>query len=146
MSDALSIARATQADVASIERLLLFNQLPANDIGRHAGDFVIARAGDRVIGAAGMERYPPYALLRSVVVDARWRRQGIARMLTQEVVHRATESGLARMYLLTETAADCFARMGFVPCPRESFPGELADAPQVAGLCCASAQAMMRSL
>ncbi|HZQ62924.1 MAG TPA: arsenic resistance N-acetyltransferase ArsN2 [Casimicrobiaceae bacterium] len=146
LSQRWSIMAAGAQDVSAIAGLLLLARLPTNDIERHLADFVVARSGDRVIGAAGMERYPPHALLRSVVVEARWRRHGIARALTQTLLDRARASGIANMYLLTESAADCFGRLGFEPCARERFPAELATAPQVATLCCASAQGMRRAL
>jgi len=93
-----------------------------------------------------MERYPPYVLLRSVAVDRRWRDQGIARALTDHLLARITGSELSHVYLLTEAAADYFARLGFTRCLREHLPRELAEAPQVKTLCCATAQAMVRAL
>ncbi len=44
---------------------------------------VVARLDGRVVGAAGLERYADGALLRSGVVDASARGQGVGQRLTE---------------------------------------------------------------
>lgn len=141
-----SIGPATAADVPAIEALLRASRLPANDVARWIDRFVVARACGTVVGAAGLERYGVFGLLRSVVVLPEWRGRGMAGAMVRVLVDRARAESVATLYLLTDTAQDYFARYGFTPVDRAALPPPLQDAPQVRVLCPATAHAMQRRL
>ncbi|MEP7208878.1 MAG: arsenic resistance N-acetyltransferase ArsN2 [Casimicrobiaceae bacterium] len=141
-----SIRPATAADVARVVTLLEHDRLGVDGVAAHLHDFRVATAANRVIGAAGMERYPPHALLRSVVVDAGWRARGIAAALTDAVATHACHAGLTTLYLLTTRAEHYFARHGFSAVSRDALPPAIAASPQALRLCPRDAQAMKRAL
>lgn len=146
MSATWSIFPATDEDVAAIGALLRNNALPDNDLASNVGDFFVARSADAVIGAAGLERYGAHALLRSVVVDAAWRRGGIAGALIDAVLRHARTAGLRDAYLLTNDAASYFTRHGFARIERDALPEGVRDSAQALRLCPLSARAMVRPL
>ena len=59
---------------------------------------------------------------------------------------RCRERGLATVCLLTTTARDYFARIGFERVSRESAPETLQRAPEFASICPASAVWMTKRL
>ncbi|MBL0715509.1 MAG: GNAT family N-acetyltransferase [Desulfosarcina sp.] len=66
--------------------------------------FVVARKGDAVIGAVGLEVLGPHALLRSLTVEEARRGQGIATKLVEAVERYARSLHLDDLFLLTMTA------------------------------------------
>ena len=62
------IAAAAPADAAAIDALLRAADLPADDFADHLAHFLVARRGDAVVGAVGLELHGRDALLRSLVV------------------------------------------------------------------------------
>jgi len=52
-------------ELAQVKALLARHRLPVAGLAEHAGDFLVAAEGDRVVGCAGLEVYGDAALLRS---------------------------------------------------------------------------------
>ena len=48
----------------SIVAMLEVEKLPVNDLGTNLGNFVVALDNNEVVGAAGLETYGNYGLLR----------------------------------------------------------------------------------
>lgn len=139
---AWSIRAAVPADVERITALLERAGLGTHGVAQHLDDFLVATAAEAVIGAAGMERYPPDGLLRSVVVAAAWQQRGIASALAAAVAAHARAAGIGSLYLLTTRASGYFARHGYTRVARDALPPPIAASPQALRLCPQDAQAM----
>src|SRR5262249_40526917 len=83
--------------------------LPIDGLREHLGNFLVLRNGDEVVGCVGLEIYDEVAILRSLAVVTEHRGEGLGWMLADNAVERARQSGVRRLYLLTETATDFFA-------------------------------------
>lgn len=134
------------ADLAQLEALLRANHLPADDCGEQASIFCAIYQDDELIAAGGLEPAGEYALLRSIVVRADHRGKGLARTITEYLLGRAEAEGRAAVYLLTETAADYFARLGFTDVARAGVPPAIIRTRQFASLCPDSASCLFQPL
>ena len=98
------------------------------------------------VGWAAVERHGREGLLRSVVVSDRRRGRGAGTDLVSKVMLAAADDGIARLWLLTETAAPFFARLGFTLSERESAPAGIRATPEFMHVCPSSAHCMVRAL
>jgi amino-acid N-acetyltransferase len=108
--------------------------------------YVVVRDASRLVGLAGLETYGAEALLRSVVVDAQYRGEGIGRALLDGTYDLARGVGVARLYLLTTTAHDWFARAGFADTPRDQAPPAIRDSWEFRSGCPTTAAFMSRAV
>jgi amino-acid N-acetyltransferase len=134
------------SDRGAVESLLARERLPLEGVAEHFATFIVAEHGEEVVGAAGLEVYGPYGLVRSVVVAPEVKGQGIGRGLTHQLLAQARARGLEAVYLLTTTAPDFFARLGFERIPREAAPAPLWASAEFQGACPASAIVMRLNL
>jgi N-acetylglutamate synthase-like GNAT family acetyltransferase len=137
---------ATAADVPAVERLLGAAELPRAGVADAIATFVLAEHGVEVVGVAGLELCGDNGLLRSVAVTPAWQNRGLARRLVRHVIAAARERHLRVVYLLTTTAADYFATLGFARTTRQTVPQDVAATEEFASLCPASAVVMMREV
>jgi N-acetylglutamate synthase-like GNAT family acetyltransferase len=143
----MRIRTAAPEDLPTIRRLLRDAELPVDGLEDQFGPgFAVAADGDEVIGAAGIERYGRFGLLRSVVVASEARNRGAAELLVRDRMAWAGTEGLEAVYLLTTTAARYFARLGFEVMDRDTLPIEIRDSPEFAAVCPSSAIAMRRAV
>ena len=84
--------------------------------------FVVARRGEEIVGAAGLEITGGDALLRSLAVAESYRRRGVGRALVEASERHARSMGVTHLYLLTLTAEAFFAELGYLPAQRDSAP------------------------
>jgi amino-acid N-acetyltransferase len=139
---------AAATDIDAVRDLLAACNLPLNGVERQLGDsFVLAfDEGGRLVGMAGVERYQSDGLFRSAAVHPDWQGRGLGQALTHDRIAWARASGLRALYLLTETAAEFWPRFGFARIDRGSAPRGVAESPEWAGGCPASAVAMFLAL
>jgi amino-acid N-acetyltransferase len=137
---------ASSADFAAVIRLLENASLPTLGVTGTLADFLVAERGDRIVGAIGMERYGPAALLRSAVVESNGRGSGIGRKLVESLLTGAEASGVREMYLLTTTAEHYFPRFGFRAIARTDVPAGVQASAEFREACPASAVVMRKSL
>lgn len=136
MSDEeIEITPATADDLPRIKELLLENKLPTAGIEDHWRTFVVARAGDKVVGCGGSEAYQFAALIRSVAVDNAYRSQGIGRRLVRQLLDRLASRGIREFYLLTETAEAYFKKRGFKTIDRDEVHPQLLSSRELQGAC-----------
>ena len=109
----MRIERATPADAPAVEALLATAGLPLDGAAAALGFGVVARDDDQVVGAAAVEPFGDAGLLRSVVVAAPQRGTGLGRELVSAAEDLARDAGIRELYLLTESAADWFLRLGY---------------------------------
>ena len=133
-------------ELPALLALLEASQLPLAGVEDHVGTALAAREDGRLVGSAVLEIYGGDALLRSVAVDPGLRGRGLGLRLAEGALALAGERGVSRIFLLTETAADFFPRLGFRQVPRSDLPASLDGSAELRGACPASAIAMVRSL
>jgi amino-acid N-acetyltransferase len=109
-------------------------------------NFIVARKGDRVVGVIGLEICGQHALLRSLAVAENFRRQGIAARLTNFIARYAVSHGIQKIYLLTMTAKDFFAKQGYLESDRSQAPAGIQDTREFKDLCPDIAVCMVREL
>ena len=142
ISSALSAVRPHERD--AVRALLTAAHLPAADLGRV--ELYVARAGARVVGAIGLERYGTTGLLRSLIVDPDEQSHGIGGRLVAGLEAIAVAAGLVELVLLTTTAPGFFERLGYQRVDRKEVPGAVLGSEEFRSLCPASAICMSKEL
>ena len=135
---------ASSSDLGAVEQLLTASGLPLDGVREALGTFVVAEAGDDLVGVAGLEVCCDNALLRSVAVRPEWRSHGVGRALVTRMIADAESRGLRAMYLLTTTAERYFPSFGFHPISRQDVPEEIRATVEFREACCATATVMCR--
>lgn len=129
------------------EALLQSGGLPVSDLRETPSlELFGLRTDGHLVGVVGVERYGEVALLRSLAVDATHRSSGFGQALVRHAERRAAQQGVKTCYLLTTTAADFFARLGYEVTPRADAPAAIAGTSQFSGLCPASSTFMRRPI
>lgn len=120
--------------------------LPTADIDPDRMAFYELADGEGALGWAALEQSGEDALLRSVLTIAGRRSAGVGTELVTRVGARAAEEGVRRLWLLTETAAPFFAKLGFAEVPRTSAPQGMQETSEFRNICPESATCMMLEL
>lgn len=136
---ALLIRQATAGDWPAIKDLLREAALPLDGAREHLDHFVVGTLDGQIVCAGGLEIYGSDALLRSVVVAERVRGKKYGLALMAKIMQLANERGVARLFLLTTTAATYFGALGFVPASRVEVPEAVKQSREFQGACPASA-------
>lgn len=137
------IERARTTDLSEVLALLEEVDLPKEGVAEHFGEFFVARAGGKLVGCVGQERYGDVALLRSLAVSPSLQRSGLGQALTARLLDEARASGVREFVLLTTTARDFFARQfAFAETERRNFNETFADSPEWCLPRCSSAVCM----
>jgi amino-acid N-acetyltransferase len=143
---AATIGPAKAVDLDVVEALLEREHLPLAGLREHADHMFVARAGNRIVGCAGLEVYEDGALLRSVAVDAEHRGAGLGGDLTRTALDLAARRGVTEVYLLTTTAERFFPRFGFEVVDRADVPQGVRQSAEFSYACPASALIMRKRL
>ncbi|GAB3277383.1 hypothetical protein GCM10027347_51350 [Larkinella harenae] len=143
---ALQIEHARPDDRQLVISLLQQADLLTDDLPADLGGFLVAREQGALTGVAGLDRFGPVALLRSVAVDPRHQGKQIGAHLVGRLLNEARAGGLEEMYLITTTAEHYFERHGFQPVARPNVPLTIQHTQQFSELCPSSAVVMMRPL
>ena len=142
----VALRLAEGGDLDRVESLLEANGLPYEDARTKPECFFLARDGEAVVGAGGLEAYGSDGLLRSVVVAEPYRGRGYGGALCDALEARARERGVGTLYLLTTTAAGFFRRRGYEAIDREAVPPTVRRTTEFADLCPDSATCMRLDL
>ena len=137
---------AAPSDLEAVERLLTASQLPVDGVREALPTFIVAEAGNEIVGVAGLEICCDNALLRSVAVADGWRSRGVGRALVTRIIAEAEARGLHALYLLTTTAERYFPSFGFGTITRAEVPEDVRATAEFQGVCCATATVMRRSV
>lgn len=132
--------------LTDVERLLESAGLPTDDVRSNPGCFHVAVDDGTPVAVGGLERHGDDALLRSVAVAEHRRGEGIGTAVCDALAERARAEGVARLYLLTTTAAEFFAARGHERIDRETAPSAIRETAEFRSLCPDDATAMRRSL
>ena len=137
---------ARPSDFEEVIALLSSAALPTAGVPLTLEGFVIAEAGGKLIGVAGLERYGRAGLLRFVAVRPEIRKTGVGGALVDRVLADATARGIADVFLLTTTAQPYFMRLGFRCIGREAVPEPVQASVEFQGACPSTAVIMHRRL
>lgn len=141
-----SITRLRSSDLARLENLLRSNHLPTEDCVEQAQNFYGIFDEDDLVVVGGLEAAANYALLRSLVVQERYRGRGLARAMSEFLINQARSEGRKAVYLLTETAERYFEKLGFCRLDRAQVPLEIMQTRQFTSLCPDTASCMVMTL
>jgi amino-acid N-acetyltransferase len=143
----MEIREASREDLDAVRGLIAEAALPQEGLEDQFGSgYAVAVESGRLVGAAGVERYGGYGLLRSVVTAADRQGRGIGEALVRDRLGWAERAGLGSIYLLTTTAAGFFPRLGFAAVERTAVPPEIRASPEFSSVCPSSAVVMHRAL
>lgn len=142
ITGAAHLRGATMADLEAVQALLRANDLPLDGVAAVLESFVVAEAGERIVGVAGLEACCHNALLRSVAVDAEWRSRGLGRALVTRVIADAEARGIRALYLLTTSAEQYFPSFGFRTIARDAVPDDVRATDEFRSACPATAIVM----
>jgi amino-acid N-acetyltransferase len=121
--------------------------LPNEDLtDRHLEHFFYVGEASAPGALVGIEILGQHALLRSLVVRADLRGRGIGSLLVNHVEQHARECAVQRVFLLTSTARDFFARHGYEPMERQAAPPAIQATREFADICPASSAFMAKLL
>lgn len=136
---ALAVRLANVEDWSMIADLLREASLPLDGAREHLDNFLVGTIDGAIVCAGGLEIYGSDALLRSVVVAEKHRGLKFGLALMGKIMQLASERGVARLFLLTTTAASYFGTLGFAPASREEVPEAVMQSREFQGVCPASA-------
>jgi amino-acid N-acetyltransferase len=142
----IAIERLEPKRFGDVLSLLARSGLPLDGLADHQHTTLVARQEDAIVGSAALELYGNAALLRSVAVDQARRGQGVGKRLAHAALEMARQHGVKQVYLLTETAADYFQRLGFHPIERHQADSAVQMSVEFTSACPQSAQTMMLEL
>lgn len=142
----MTVEPARPGDLEPILALLSECGLPADGVADHLADFWVARTGEALAGAVGLEDYGAHGLLRSLAVWPAHRRRGLGGELTDHVLGEARSRSMRAVFLLTDTAPDYFLRFSFRPTSRDAVPAPLKASAEFSGACPESATCMRLDL
>ncbi|MHA1903809.1 MAG: arsenic resistance N-acetyltransferase ArsN2 [Candidatus Thorarchaeota archaeon] len=148
MTDEPIIENARNEDYPIIVDLLKKNNLPPDGIEPHLDNFLVIRNPEQrveqvsLLGCAGLEIYGNSALLRSVAVHPNAHGNGLGTSLVRHITQIASDRGITRLYLLTDTAEDYFKRIGFSYVSRDLIPEDVKQSIEFTTLCTESPSMM----
>lgn len=97
-------------------------------------------------GVVGVELHGADALLRSLAVAPAARGRGCGGALVKRAERHASEQGARRIYLLTTTAADFFAQLGYKRMDRDEAPESIRATSEFSTLCPVSSVLMLKEM
>ena len=137
---------AAAQDLIAIRALLEHAGLPTSDLELARPEFAVVRAEGEVIAAGALQRVGSSALLRSVVVTPEHRGGGLGQAIVSELERMARGARITRLILLTQTAAEFFARQGYRVIERSTVPQDMQWSEEFRSLCPSSATCMAKTL
>ena len=133
-------------DDPDLAAALAAEHLPTDDLAEDGRLFFRLQDNGTVLGFGGLEMLGDYALLRSIVVSPLVRGQGVGKSITEQLMRKAEDLGIAEVYLLTTSAAPFFEAAGFQRIERHAAPLEILATKQASSLCPSSAVLLTRRL
>lgn len=142
----MPIRPALPSEHAAIRALLTDNGLPVQDLDDAVVAFLVADGGGSIAGVVGLQIFGDIGLLRSLAVRTEHRGGGTGGRLVDAVESEARRLGLRQLALLTQTAAEFFARRGYQVIDRAQAPTAVQTSAEFMSLCPASATCLSKPL
>ena len=133
-------------DCTAIRALLERSGLPTRDLESARPEFTVVCEDGQVIAAGALQRFGSSALLRSVVVAPDHRGRGVGQSIVSELERVARGAQINQLVLLTQNAAEFFARQGYRVIERSTAPHDMQSSEEFRSLCPSSATCMAKSL
>jgi amino-acid N-acetyltransferase len=131
----------------SVVALLEAEGLPASDLTEsHLEHFFFTGSDGAPSALVGLEIYGEAALLRSLIVSADARTQGLGSALVQHAERYAAARQVRSIYLLTTTAEAYFEHRGYRRVDRAQAPASIQSTREFASLCPSSSAFMIKRL
>jgi amino-acid N-acetyltransferase len=131
----------------SVVALLEAEGLPVSDLTEaHLKHFFFTGTDGAPSALVGLEIYGEAALLRSLIVSASARSQGLGSALVLHAEEYAAALGVRSIYLLTTTAENYFERRGYQRLERTQAPASIQSTREFASLCPSSSAFMIKRL
>jgi amino-acid N-acetyltransferase len=131
----------------SVLALLEAEGLPASDLTEaHLEHFFFTGSDGAPSALVGLEIYEEAALLRSLVVSAAARIQGLGSALVLHAEQYAASHQVRALYLLTTTAESYFEHRGYKRIDRAEAPSSIQSTREFASLCPSSSAFMIKRL
>jgi len=128
-----------------VKQLLQECGLPASDITpKHLEHFFGFYDNSGLLGVVGLEIFGTIALLRSLAVLSKHRKNGIGRHLVAHAEQYAHAQCVQVIYLLTATADQFFSKLGYSPTPRSQAPSAIQETAEFSNLCPSSSILMVK--
>ncbi len=140
------IRAAGPADHSAVQSLLKHADLPLDGVPDDLAHFLVAERDGELVGAIGLAPYGSAALLRSAVVAATERGNGIGEHLVRSLLDKAKHDRVDEIVLLTTTAESWFPRFGFSKVSRDDVPASVKQSVEFTSACPASATVMKLAL
>lgn len=132
---------------SSVVALLEAEGLPASDLTEaHLQHFFFTGTDGTPSALVGLEIYGQDALLRSLVVSAAARTQGLGSALVLHAEQYAAAHDVRAIYLLTTSAESFFEHRGYRRIDRAEAPSAIQSTREFASLCPASSAFMIKRL
>jgi len=147
MGNSINLQNFSTNDKDMVLDLLNGAELPTEDLtDEKMKNFMVARDKDGcIIGVVGVEIYQEIGLLRSLAVHPAYRARGLGRRLTRKIESFAIQNGIKTLYLLTMTAADFFAKIGYEVTQRDKVPKSIKKTEEFKNLCPVSASCLFKA-
>jgi amino-acid N-acetyltransferase len=130
-----------------VQTLLEGASLPTSDLADvDLRNFFFAGPRDAPIGLVGLQIAAPDALLRSLVVDVKFRSAGLGSQLVARAEEYARSRGVRSIYLLTTTAERFFSARGYKCLDRSTVPDSIRTTREFAEVCPATSAVMLKRL
>ena len=122
-------------------------KLPTADVEAPGRLFWRFETPDEVpVGFGGLEVHGEDALLRSLVTLPPVRGRGIGSAMVAALEFEARLHACRSLWLITDTAAEFYERLGYARCDRAVVPPAIAATGEFAELCPANADVLMKKL
>ncbi|MCA3641258.1 MAG: GNAT family N-acetyltransferase [Burkholderia sp.] len=142
----MHLRTAVVSDLVSIEALLRASGLPTAGVTEHLTHFIVASDAGNVVTCGGLEYQGNFALIRSIAVASNAQGNGLGKTIVSQLLTESRARSVPSVVLLTTTAADYFASLGFATVARQDVPAPLLTSSQFQGVCPDSATAMLMNL
>lgn len=142
----LRVGRLDPDNLGELRDTLAASGLPVADLAEHGRTFFRFYDDTGVVGYGGLEGEGVDLLLRSLLVVAERRGDGLGRSVVALLENVARVMQVQRLHLLTNTAAPFFAANGYAAADRATAPASIASSREFTALCPASATYLVKAL
>lgn len=126
----------TKESLKVLKLLLKREQLCYDDIDIQIHPyFGIFDKNKNLLAGYGLEVYGTDALLRSVVVNKNYRKNGLGNIIIKHAIDYGRTNGIKYYYLLTTTADSFFSKFEFNVIERHSVPNRIASTTEFRTFC-----------
>jgi len=142
----IEIKKFENNKLAYARKLLKENNLPYSDIEYASAQLYYIQQDNQIIGTIGCELYGKHGLLRSFVIEEKYRSKGLGAQVLNDFEKMVLKQGIEAFYLLTTTADKFFTQNGFEIFDRNAVPQLIANTTEFDSICPASAVCMRKIL